>query len=123
MEHSQEVGGELVVASGNATEVLQLGKKALNQIALPVEPLPEAGLPAPVSLWRDVGRGTLLLYRFADTVGVIGLVSQHDGARSKMIEKRIDDLSVMRLPSRETESDRKSSRVYDNMYLGRKPAS
>jgi hypothetical protein len=50
LDHSQEVGGELVVARGNATEVLQLGEEALNQIALAVEPLTEAGLPAPVVL-------------------------------------------------------------------------
>lgn len=40
-----------------------------------------------------------------------------------MIEKRIDDLSVMRLPSSETESDRKSLRVCHNMDFGRKPAA
>ena len=123
MNHGKEVGGELVVASGNATEVLQLGEETLYEIALAVETLAEAGLLASVALWGDVGRGTLLLDPFADAVGVIGLVSQHDGARAKMIEKRIGDLPVMRLSSSQTKPDREPLRVDDNMDLGREPAA
>jgi hypothetical protein len=69
LNHGKEVGGELVVASGNATEVLQLGEETLFEIALAVETLAEAGLPASVALWGDVGSGTLLLDQFADAVG------------------------------------------------------
>lgn len=86
LDHGEEVGSELVVAVGDTAEVLLLGEEPLNQVALAVEPLAEAGLPAPVALGRDVGRGALLLDQIADTVGVVGLVGQHDGARAKVIE-------------------------------------
>jgi hypothetical protein len=46
MDHCEEVGCELVVASRDAAEVLQLGEEPLDQVALAVEPLAEAGLPA-----------------------------------------------------------------------------
>jgi hypothetical protein len=39
LDHSEEVGRELVVAGGDPAEVLQLGEKALDQIALAIKPL------------------------------------------------------------------------------------
>jgi hypothetical protein len=50
LDHGEKIGGELVIACGDAAEVLQLGEEPLDQIALAVEPLAEAGLPAPVAL-------------------------------------------------------------------------
>src|SRR2546430_8750921 len=72
LDHGEEVGGELVVASSDAAEVLQLREEALDQVALAVEALAEAGFPAPVALGRD-GRGALVLDQLADAIGVIGL--------------------------------------------------
>ncbi|OWK22629.1 hypothetical protein AJ87_43155 [Rhizobium yanglingense] len=43
MDHSEEVGRELVVAGGDPAEVLQLGEEALDQIALAIKLLTEAG--------------------------------------------------------------------------------
>jgi hypothetical protein len=77
--------------------VLQLGEKALDQVALAVETLTEARLPTPVSFRRDVRRGTLALDQFPDAIRIVGLVCQHDGARTKVIEQRVGDLPVMRL--------------------------
>jgi hypothetical protein len=48
--------GELVVAGRDAAKVLQLGEEPLDQVALAVESLAEARLPAPIALRRDVGR-------------------------------------------------------------------
>jgi hypothetical protein len=78
--------------------VLQLGEEPLDQVALAVEPLAEAGLPAPVALWRDVGRGALRVDQLADAIGVVGFVGQYDGAGAKAIEQRVGDLPVVRLP-------------------------
>jgi hypothetical protein len=77
--------------------VLQLGEEPLDQVALAVKPFDEAGLPAPVALWRDIGRGTLLLDQLADTVGVVGLIGQHNGARTQMVEQGVCELPIMRL--------------------------
>ncbi len=43
MDHSEEVGRELVVAGGDPAEVLHLGEEALDQIALAIKLLAEAG--------------------------------------------------------------------------------
>lgn len=123
MDHGEEVGGELVVAGGDAAEVLQLGEEPFDQVALSVEPFAEARFPAPVALRRDVGRGTLVLDQVADAIGIVGLVRQHDGARAETIEQLIGDLPVVRLPCGQPEPDRESLRVDDDVDLGCKPAS
>jgi hypothetical protein len=103
--------------------VLQLGEEALNEVALAVEPPAEARLPLAVALRRDVGRGALVLDQLANVVGVIRLVGQHDGARPKLVQQRVGDLPVMRLPCGQAEPDRESLRVDDDVDLGREPAA
>lgn len=103
--------------------MLQLGEEALNEVALAVEPLAEAGLPAPVAFRRDVGRRALLLNQFADAIGVIGFVGQHDGARAKMIEQPVNDLPIVRLPGGQAEPDREALRIDDDVNLGREPTA
>lgn len=103
--------------------MLQLGEEPLDEVALAVEPLAEARLPLAVALRRDVGCGALVLDQLADAVGVVGLVGQHDAARAEMIEQRVGDLAVVRLPGGQAEPDREPLRVDDNVYLGRKAAS
>lgn len=122
MHHSEEVRGKLVVAGGDATEVLQLGEEPLDQVALSVEVLAEAGFAAPVALWRDVGRSALILDQFADAVGVVGLVRQDNSVRAEVVEQRIDDLPVMRLPSGQAEPDREALRIDDDVDFDREPA-
>ena len=103
--------------------MLQLGEEPLDQVALAVEASAEARLPAPVALGRDVGRSALVLDQLADAVSVVGLVRQHDGARAEMVEQRVCDLAVMRLPGGQAEPDRETLRVDDDVDLGREPAA
>lgn len=103
--------------------MLQLGEETLDQVALAVEPLAEARLPASVALRRDVGRGAPVLDQLADAVSVVGLVGQHDGARAKLVEQRVGDLPVMRLTSGQAEPDREAMRVDDDVDLGCEPAA
>lgn len=103
--------------------MLQLREEALDQVALAVEALAEAGFPAPVALRRDVGRGALVLDQLADAIGVIGFVGQHDGARAEMVEQGIGDLAVVRLPCGQAELDRETLRIDDDVDLGREPAA
>jgi hypothetical protein len=99
--------------------VLQLGEEALDQIALAIKPLAEAGFPAPVALGRDVGRGALVLDQHADAVGVVSLVGQDDSAQAEMVEQPVGYLPVMPLPGGQAEPDREALRVDDDVDLGR----
>jgi hypothetical protein len=74
LDHGEKVGGELVVSGRNTAEVLQLGEEPLDEAALAVEPLTEAGPPLAIALRRDVGRSALVLDQLADAVCVVCLV-------------------------------------------------
>ena len=103
--------------------MLQLGEEALDEVALAVEPLAEAGLPAAVAPRRDVGRSALILDQFTDAVSVVSLVGQHDGMRAEVVEQRVGDLSVVRLPGGQAEPDREALRVDNDVDLRREPAA
>src|SRR5436190_21088717 len=50
----EEVHSIAVVASGDASEVLQAAEHALDGVAVAIEEWREAVLPLPICLWRDV---------------------------------------------------------------------
>ena len=82
MDIAEEVGGEFVVASGEAAAVLEAAEHPLNGVAAFVEGFAKAVFPAPVALGRDVGDRALLFDQVADAVAVIGAVGvtmQRDG--------------------------------------------
>jgi hypothetical protein len=64
----------------------------------------------------------LLLYRFAEAVGVIGFVD-HDGVRAQLTEQRVGDFTVARLSCGQAEPDRQAFRVDDGVDLGCESAS
>ena len=123
MDHGEEVGGELVVAGGDATEVLQLGEEPFDQIALTIELLTEARLPFPIGFGRDVGRSALFLDQRADAISIVGLVGEHDHVRPKVVEQIVRDLAIMCLPSGQAEPDREALRIDDRVDFGRESAS
>jgi hypothetical protein len=65
----------------------------------------------------------LPLDQFTDAVSVVGLVGQHNGVRAEMVEKRVNDLPVVRLPCRQAEPDREPLRVDDRVDFGRETAA
>jgi hypothetical protein len=65
----------------------------------------------------------LILDQFADAVGVVGLVGQHEGAWTKTVEQRVGDLPVMRLPRRSGRAELGAPRIDDDMDLGREPVA
>lgn len=103
--------------------MLELGEEALDQVALAIEPLAEAGLPFSVALGRDVERGALILDHLPDAIGIVGLFGQYDGAWAEMIEQRVSNPPVMRLPGGQAEPDWEALRVDDDVDFGREPAA
>ena len=55
MDVSKEVGGELVVAGGEASAVLEAAEHAFDGVATLVKGFAEPAFPASVTLRRDIG--------------------------------------------------------------------
>jgi len=77
---AEEVGGEFVVAGGEASAVLEPAEHAFNGVAALVERFAEAAFPAAVALGRNVGDRALSLDQIADAVAVVGAISVDDTA-------------------------------------------
>ena len=77
MDVTEEVGGEFVVASGEALAVLEAAEHALDGVAAFAEGLAEAAVPKTVAFGRDVGDRALLLDQIANAVAVVGAVGVH----------------------------------------------
>ena len=103
--------------------MLQFAEEALDEIALAVERLAEAGLLFAVGFGRNVGNGALRLDQVADAVGVIGLVAEHDGAWGKAIEEGEGSRRIMRLARAQAEPDREPLAIDERVDLGRETAS
>lgn len=101
----------------------ELGEEPLDQVLFAVKALAEAQFSSPVSLGRDVRRGALVLDQFADAIGIVSLVREHDGARGEVVEQRVGDLPVVRLPCGQAEPEREALRVDNDVDFGREPAS
>ena len=79
--------------------MFELGEEPLDQVALAIETLAEAGLPLSIGFGGNVGRCTLFLDQHADAVGVIGFVRKHDHVRPEMVEQFVGNLPIMCLAS------------------------
>ena len=123
MDVAEEVGGELVIAGGEASAVLEAAEHALDGIAAFVEGLAEAAFPAAVGFGRDVGDRALLFDEVADAVAVIGAVGVDDAARRQVRQQPYARLAVGRLSGRQQEGERSPLAVGDGMDLGVASAS
>lgn len=94
MDVTEEVGGEFVVAGGEASAVLEAAEHALDGIATLVEGFAEAAFPAAVALGRDVGDRALILDQIADAVAVIGAVGVDDAAPGQGVEQVLGGAAV-----------------------------
>jgi hypothetical protein len=63
------------------------------------------------------------LDQLPDATGSVRLVCQHDGAWVKVVEQRVGDLSVVRLPGGQAEQDREALSVDDDVDFGREPTT
>ena len=101
--------------------MLELAEEALDQVALAIERLAEAGFPFAIGFGGDVGHRALRLDQVANAVRVVRLVGQNDGERIEAIEQAMCGRSVMGMPRRQAKPDRQPLGIDDRVDLGREP--
>jgi hypothetical protein len=115
---AEEVGGELVVARGEASAVFEAAEHALDGVAALVEGLAEAAFPDAVALGRDVGDGTLILNDIADAVAVVGAVGMDDAPSRQVRQQSLARLAIGGLARCQQEGERSSLSIGDGVDLG-----
>lgn len=123
MDVAEEVGGEFVVAGGEAAAVFQAAEHALDGVATLVEGLAEAAFPNAIALGRDVGDRALVLDQIADAVAVIGAVGVDDAAPGQGAQQVLSGATVSSLARCQQKSERSALAVGEGMDLGVAAAS
>jgi hypothetical protein len=118
----EEISGELVVACGDCSEVLERIKEALDEVALTVEREVAMSLDVAVGFRRD-HRGDASFGQGVDErVGIEGLVAE-DGGRIDVLDEGLGAGEIGVLTRREHDMDRIAQGINEHMNLGGQSAA
>jgi len=115
---SEEVFSCFVVASGDATEELELGEEVLDQVSSFVEFLVIFSLHFSIGFRRNDGLFSGLFQRFEHPfIGIEALVGNH-GSGFQQRQQRIGSIQFASLAFGEMKADRVAERIDGGMNLG-----
>lgn len=122
-EGGEVVSGELGVAGGNASVVLELAEAALDEVATAVEVWVYAPLEPTAAGRRDVCPGAGGLDQAKSGVGVVAAVGDDIGARGQVRQQGRDGAVVMGLPCGEGDAAWQAVLVHQDVELAAQPAA
>ena len=111
LDEGEEGCPELVVAGGDAPELLQLVEEALDLVAVAVERLAPAEALLAVRCVGNVRDRALRADQRPNAVGVVALVGDDDGTPLETLEQRLRAGGVVVLSRRDQQPDRPALRV------------
>lgn len=111
LDGGEKVGRILVIAGGDATELLDAVEEAFDEVPLFIEPRREGEALLAVGSIGDVGPDIPGCGRFADGVAVIPLVPQQGCAFGNGLDQRLGLAGIVDLPAGQSEADRASVSV------------
>jgi len=114
----KEIPCELVVARGDASEMLEFVEEAFDQVTLSIELMVNGSLVFAVALGGDVRPRAVFGDQLEDGLGVISLVADGIVSGTQALEQCRDGRLVGRLPRRQQKSDRQATGIDDGMDLG-----
>jgi len=123
MNSAQEIAGELVVSGGDAAEVLEPTKAALNDVSAFIGTLVEGMDDDAVGFVGDDGRGAAAYDFAAKVVAVIPFIAEEraHGRRERQNIWRRRDIGI--LAWRQMQDDRPAERIAQRMDFCRAAAS
>jgi hypothetical protein len=120
-DEAHEVGEQLVVSSGDTTELLELVEETLDDVAFFVEIDVIRALDPAVSFRRDDGFCAGLGDLLDKMISVIALVGDHH-VRSETVDKIVCEGDVVALPGRADQTDRIAKTIASGMDFGAQTA-
>ena len=121
-DEAHEVGEQLVVACGDAAELLELVEEALNDVALLVEIDIVGAFDRSVSLGWDHGLAAGFRNLVAQMIGVVALVSDRD-VRGEAFDQLVREGDVVALAWRADQAHRIAKRVARGVDFGAQAAA
>lgn len=111
----KEIGRILVVACGDAAELLDTIEEALDEVSLFVEPWREGEALLAVGSIGNVGSDVPCRSGVADSVAVISFVAQQGCAFGNGFDQRFSLTGVVDLPASQSQADRASVSIDKGM--------
>ena len=122
MDEGQERLGEFVVTRGDASEMLEAGEEALDQIASAVEMSIEGARRQAIGPGRNHCFGASCLDSSHKMVGIVALVGDHGLAR-QILDQRRSAIDIGNLPGREDDAQRIAQCIDSHMQFGRQSSA
>lgn len=119
----EEVPCELVVAHGDAAELLELVEEALDQVALSVDLVVDHASQADIALRGDVGGCAGGLDRGDDRAGEVAAIGDHVVGQRHAFDQGRKGRLVGGLARREQQTDRQAVAIHDGVDLGAQSAT
>ena len=122
MNERQEGLGKLVVARGNASELLDAAEEAFDQVAIAIQMPIERARIASIGSRRNHGLPALRADRGDEGIRVLALVGD-DGAAGKPLDQRRGLIDIGKLARRQDDPQRVAQGIDRHMQLGAQPAA
>lgn len=116
MKECEEVSGGFVVASGDASALLQLGEQSFDLVAFSIQMLVVRPLHVAIASGRNDCRRALVLNSLQRLLAIVTLVGD-DMFRRESLQERHGLSDVVSLPGREEELHRIAESVANRMNL------
>ena len=114
----EEVAGQLVVAGGDSSEVLQLVEEALDEIAQAVDGMVDRSLVLTIALGGDMRLRSMLGDEIDDVLGVVAAIGDGIARRFQAVEQSWYGGLIGSLARRQDEPDRQAVGIDDSVDLG-----
>ncbi len=110
-DEGKEASAKLIVAGSDPAVLLELVKEAFDMVALAIQSLFPPGLPSPMGAVGDVGSGALGPDMGANSVRVVGFISDHNGTLLEPLEQGLGVGDIMGFAGRDQETYRAAFRI------------
>jgi hypothetical protein len=115
----EEVSGELVVARGDAAQVLHFVEEALDQVALTVAFEIDAADHPDIALAGNMGGGSHRSEQLDDAAGAVAAVGDRLAGRAQALDQARQGGLVGGLAGRQQQANRQAYSIDDGVDLGR----
>ena len=122
MHSGKEISGELVIARGDGSEVLELIEEALDEVTFAVEREVARPLDLAVGFGWDDRSDTSLDESIEEWIGIVALVADQR-LWIGVVDQRLGASKIMSLAWREHQFDGIAQGIDERVYLGRQSAA
>jgi hypothetical protein len=107
-----------IISGSNSSKILDPVKHSLDSISVAVQIRRETVLPAPVALWRNIGRGAFVLDLSPDSISIVAFITMQKRCFVELIEQNVGCGAVGNMAAGQQKPDGTAETVGQGMDFG-----